>query len=146
MCPGTLQKPWHGHNPTSIEAYSAWMSIHILAYTQYNVRISEFNVWFRQLILIPFLMLFFFLTPHTTSKKPFAWWRHFTTKTRVHCDVVLLWKLWLLLFCPHWDYLMWLWKEKTQWILVKMMPSCKWPISSLSSDFPCLKFCFFRFP
>ena len=38
------------------------------------------------------------------NNTPFAWWRHFTTMTRILQDFAFLCKLGLLLFKPHWGY------------------------------------------
>ena len=44
--------------------------------------------------------------------RSFAWWRHFTTTNRILQDFAFLCKLGLLLFYPHWDYQIKIWKEK----------------------------------
>ena len=66
--------------------------------------------------------------------RPFARWRHLTTKTRILQGFALLCKLGVLLFKPRWDYQTWIWKENSKRILViisKMTPSCKWPIKEI---------------
>ena len=64
------------------------------------------------------------------SNWPFAWWRHFTTRTRILQRFVFLCKLRLLLLKPRWDYQIWIWKEKRKGCgrSSKIAPSCKWPI------------------
>ena len=44
--------------------------------------------------------------------RSFAWWRHFTTMTRVLQRFALLCKWRLLLFKSRWDYQIYIWKEK----------------------------------
>ena len=65
-----------------------------------------------------------------SSNRPFAWWRHFTTTTRILQGFAFLCKLRLLLFKPRWDYQIWIWKEKPKdsGHSSKLLPSCKWPI------------------
>ena len=43
-------------------------------------------------------------TTTAVANRPFAWWRHFTTMTRILQGFAFLCKLGLLLFQPHWDY------------------------------------------
>ena len=38
------------------------------------------------------------------GNRPFAWWRHFTTMTRILQGFAFFCKLGLLLFKPHWGY------------------------------------------
>ena len=49
--------------------------------------------------------------------RPFAWWRHFTTMTRILQGFAFLCKLGLLLFKPHWDYQILNMKRKMKRIL-----------------------------
>ena len=67
---------------------------------------------------------------HLASNWPFAWWRHFTTRTRILQRFAFMCKLRLLLLKPRWDYQIWTWKEKRKGsgLSSKMSPSCKWPI------------------
>ena len=67
---------------------------------------------------------------HLASNRPFAWWRHFTTRTRILQRFAFLCKLRLLLFKPRWDHQIWIWKEKRKGCgrSSKIAPSCKWPI------------------
>ena len=64
------------------------------------------------------------------SNWPFAWWRHFTTRTRILQRFAFLCKLRLLLLKPRWDYQIWIWKEKRKGCgrSSKIAPSCKWPM------------------
>jgi len=58
-----------------------------------------------------------------SNNRPFAWWRHFTTMTRILQGFAFLCKLGLLLFKPHLNM-----KRKTKSRSSKMTPSCKWLI------------------
>ena len=65
-------------------------------------------------------------------KKPFARWRHFTTRIRILHGFVFLckqFKVRLLLFKPSWDYQRWCESknEKDCGLNNKITPSCKWP-------------------
>ena len=51
-------------------------------------------------------------TLHWNINTPFAWWRHFTTMTRILEGFAFLCKLGLLLFKPHWSYQIYISKEK----------------------------------
>ena len=57
--------------------------------------------------------------------RPFAWWRHTTTMTRILQGFTFLCKLGLLSFKPHWGFQIYIWKEKrkTKRILVVVI---KW--------------------
>ena len=57
------------------------------------------------------------------GNRPSAWWRHFTTMTRILQGFAFLCKLELLLFKAHWDYQILNLKEKTKRILVVVV---KW--------------------
>ena len=63
---------------------------------------------------------------HLASNWPFAWWRHFTTRTRILQRFAFLCKLRLLLLKPRWDYQIWIWKEKLKGCgrSSKIAPSC----------------------
>ena len=56
--------------------------------------------------------------------RPFAWWRHFTTMTRILQGFAFLCKLGFLLFKPHWDYQILNMKRKTKRILVVVVKWC----------------------
>ena len=75
------------------------------------------------------------------GNRPSAWWRHFTTMTRILQGFAFLCKLELLLFKAHWNYqILNLKRKKNSGRSCKMTPSCKWPIWIRTGSFPWPRF------
>ena len=53
-----------------------------------------------------------FLLYPVLGNRPFSWWRHFATTTRILHGFAFLRKLRLLSFKPRRDYYIWIWKDK----------------------------------
>ena len=78
------------------------------------------------------------------GNRPSAWWRHFTTMTRILQGFAFLCKLELLLFKAHWNYQILNLKEKTKRILVVVVKwlhrANAWPIRIRTGSFPWPRF------
>ena len=91
---------------TIIIMYNLYLFFGLLffAATPYHIIPCNFRLLFYSSIYIFCIFVVFPNKPDEDWYRPFAWWRHFTTMTRILQGFAFLFKLRLLLFKPHWGY------------------------------------------